>query len=68
MPDYLRYYYSCPATLIGDYGYDRVQYLKTREVEITCDHLVDQFLVVRFIEAAKEAGLGQSSGRGFQRI
>ena len=46
MPDYLRYYYSCPATLIGDYEYDRVQYLKTKEVEVTCDHLVDQFLKV----------------------
>jgi hypothetical protein len=46
MPDYLRYYYSCPASLIGDYGYDRVRYLKTREVEVNCDHLVNEYLIV----------------------
>ncbi|CAG2105504.1 unnamed protein product [Medioppia subpectinata] len=39
LPDYLKWYYYCPAILLGDFGYDRVHYLKTNEIEIKCNQL-----------------------------
>ncbi|CAG2180072.1 unnamed protein product, partial [Oppiella nova] len=39
LPEYLKWYYYCPAIQIGDFGYDRVHYLKTNEIEIKCNQL-----------------------------
>ncbi|RWS01637.1 transmembrane protein 87A-like isoform X1 [Dinothrombium tinctorium] len=44
MPDYLKWYYNCPVSLLGDFGYNTVKYLKTEEIEVTCNHVIDQFL------------------------
>jgi hypothetical protein len=41
MPEYLKWYYSCPAILLGDFGYDKVHYLKTSEIEVSCNHIID---------------------------
>ncbi|XP_054154009.1 transmembrane protein 87A-like [Oppia nitens] len=39
LPEFLKWYYFCPATPFGDFGYDRIQYLKTNEVVIKCNQL-----------------------------
>lgn len=40
MPDYLTWYYSCPSQLLGDFGYNQVEYLKTEEIEVDCNHII----------------------------
>ncbi|KAI1295467.1 Transmembrane protein 87A [Halotydeus destructor] len=44
MPDYLKWYYHCPAQQMGDFGYNEVTFLKKEDVELKCDHFIDQYL------------------------
>lgn len=44
MPGYLKLYYDCPVNEMGDFGYNEVTFLKKNEIELTCNHIVDQFL------------------------
>ncbi|XP_027200090.2 transmembrane protein 87A isoform X1 [Dermatophagoides pteronyssinus] len=41
MADYFSWYYHCPQSLFGDYGYKNVTYFKTDELKFDCNHLVD---------------------------
>ena len=41
LPDYLRWYYSCPNILLGDFGYDSIESLKTKEIQVECNHIID---------------------------
>ena len=41
MSEYLKWYYYCPASLMGDFGYKTVKYLKTEEIELTCNEFIN---------------------------
>ena len=44
LPEFIQLYYHCPVNLLGDFGYDKINFLKVNEIETTCDHLVNQKL------------------------
>ncbi|XP_053213819.1 transmembrane protein 87A-like isoform X2 [Panonychus citri] len=44
--DFIGYYYNCPYQLFADFGYNSINYLKTEEKVVTCDHLVDESLKI----------------------
>lgn len=41
MPEYLKWYYYCPASQMGDFGYTTIKYLKTEEISISCNEFID---------------------------
>lgn len=38
--DFLKWYYTCPATNYGAFGYSNVRYLKSQEQQFECSHLI----------------------------
>ncbi|XP_046909224.2 transmembrane protein 87A isoform X1 [Dermatophagoides farinae] len=47
MADYFSWYYHCPAALFGDFGYKNISYLKTDELQFSCNHLVNLKPLIR---------------------
>ncbi|KAI2805725.1 Transmembrane protein 87A [Blomia tropicalis] len=41
LPEYLKWYYYCPASMMGDFGYKTIKYLKTEEIELSCDEYIN---------------------------
>ncbi|RWS28673.1 transmembrane protein 87A-like isoform X1 [Leptotrombidium deliense] len=58
--DYLKWYYSCPVILLGDFGYSEVRYLKTEEIQVKCDSFVDQKLT-KVLDTFSVGRIGNSS-------
>ncbi|XP_074598604.1 transmembrane protein 87A [Brevipalpus obovatus] len=60
---FLGQYYHCPVSLLGDFGYNKVNYYKSEEIEVTCDHLIDQKL--KYIKGSFQSGIIGSSNGSF---
>ena len=42
--DFIASFYHCPVDIFAAFGYTSINYLKTEEKVVTCDHLVDESL------------------------
>lgn len=67
MPEYLKWYYYCPASQMGDFGYTTVKYLKTEEISISCNEFID--LTVKtadFVDKLSQLANSLSTSSAFQ--